>query len=53
MPSRSSPSFPHEHTRCQNCHDARRPASSSKQQVSNSPDSKRPSRAFVVAVLRS
>ena len=53
MPNRSSPGCPHEHTRCRNCHDARRPASSSKQQVSNSPDSKRLSRAFVVAVLGS
>ena len=53
MPNRGSSSCPHEHTRRRNCHDARRPASSSKQQVSNSPDSKRPSRAFVVAVLGS
>ena len=50
MPNRSSPSCPHEHTRLRNCYDARRPASSSKQQANNSPTSICPSRVVVVAV---
>ena len=48
MPNRSSPNFPHEHTRRRNRHDARRPANNSKQHANNSP-----SRAVVVAVPRS